>query len=108
MIWHKVIEGRHYVRQVEGGSVYVHVGAGIYEGQAHTSDGENSDLKVADYVTVPLVGEIVAVSSFASEADLDRLQDRIGTQITHEITLEAWLVRLALENNSRIWIKGNE
>lgn len=108
MIWHKVIEGRHYVRQVEGGSVYVYAGAGIYTARAHTLHGEDCDLKFADYVTVPLVGEIVAVSSFASEADLDRLQDMIGTQITHEITLEAWLVRLALDSDSRVWAEGDE
>lgn len=103
MIQHTITEGRHYVRQIAGGSVYVYANAGTYTGKAYTRHGETCDLKFADHVTIPLDAQIVGVASFASEDDLERMQDLIGTEITHEVTLEAWLIRMAIDNDSPIW-----
>lgn len=103
MIQHIVTKGRHYVRQIAGGSLYVYANAGTYTGKAYTRHGETCDLKFADHVTIPLDAKIVGVASFASEDDLERMQNMIGTEITHEVTLEAWLIRMAIDNDSPIW-----
>lgn len=103
MIQHTITEGRHYIRQIAGGSVYVYANPGTYTGQAHTMHGETCDLKFADHVTIPLDAKIVGVASFATENDLERMQDMIGTEITHEIKLEAWLIRMAINNDSDLW-----